>query len=169
MYVLHYIFRGSTFAMSSKLKRKLKCIGSKDEESSHLQINSAKSAKKVAKAKSPSSADEVNNSMGTRLAKCFYNQSCKALAKALLGKVLVRHCKDTGERLRGVIVETEAYLGGEDKGAHSYNGKRTKKTEAMFMEAGTCYVYNIYGTYCCMNISSEGMHLISILLNTTLT
>ncbi|XP_048757975.2 uncharacterized protein LOC125668186 isoform X2 [Ostrea edulis] len=92
----------------------------------------------------------------TRLAKSFYNKDCETLAKALLGKLLVRHCKDTGEKLSGLIVETEAYLGGEDKGAHSYNGKKTTRNEAMYMEPGTCYVYNIYGMYCCVNISSEG-------------
>ena len=55
-----------------------------------------------------------------------------------------------------MIVETEAYLGGEDKGAHSYNGKRTAKNEAMYMDPGTGYVYHIYGLYTCINISSEG-------------
>ena len=53
-------------------------------------------------------------------------------------------------------METEAYLGCEDKAAHSYNGKRTPKNEAMYMPPGTCYVYSIYGIHCCMNISSQG-------------
>ena len=84
----------------------------------------------------------------------FYDIPCEDLAKSLLGQKLV-HVVDK-KRLTGVIVETEAYLGPIDKGAHSYEGKRTAKNEAMFMPPGTAYVYNIYGMYCCMNISAKG-------------
>ncbi|TDH03095.1 hypothetical protein EPR50_G00159370 [Perca flavescens] len=90
-----------------------------------------------------------------KLAEDFFNQSCISLAKAFLGKVLVRRCAD-GTELRGRIVETEAYLGGEDKASHSAGGKRTERNTAMFMKPGTIYVYTIYGIYLCMNVSSEG-------------
>ncbi|KAI3359167.1 hypothetical protein L3Q82_002702 [Scortum barcoo] len=70
-------------------------------------------------------------------------------------QVLVRRCAD-GAELRGRIVETEAYLGGEDKASHSAGGKHTKRNTAMFMKPGTIYVYPIYGIYLCMNVSSEG-------------
>jgi len=53
-------------------------------------------------------------------------------------------------------VETEAYLGGEDSASHSAGGRRTERNAAMFMKPGTIYVYQIYGVYLCMNISSEG-------------
>lgn len=85
----------------------------------------------------------------------FFHQPCITLAKAFLGKVLVRRCAD-GTELRGRIVETEAYLGGEDKASHSAGGKRTERNTAMFMKPGTIYVYPIYGIYLCMNVSSEG-------------
>lgn len=84
----------------------------------------------------------------------FFDVSCDKLARSLLGKKVVSLVD--GKRVSGIIVETEAYLGPVDKAAHSYNGKRTAKNEAMFMAPGTAYVYNIYGTYCCLNISSQG-------------
>ncbi|CAG0880565.1 unnamed protein product [Darwinula stevensoni] len=89
----------------------------------------------------------------------FYNQACMDLAKALLGKVLVRKLGD--QVLKGKIVETECYLGGDDKASHSYNGKRTERNAPMFMKPGTSYVYRIYGMYNCFNISStenRGFH-----------
>ncbi|CAL8286395.1 unnamed protein product [Boreogadus saida] len=91
----------------------------------------------------------------SRLGENFFNQPCIALAKALLGKVLVRRCAD-GSELRGRVVETEAYLGGEDKASHSAGGKRTERNTAMFMKPGTIYVYSIYGMHLCMNVSSQG-------------
>ncbi|KAF4077801.1 hypothetical protein AMELA_G00212040 [Ameiurus melas] len=92
---------------------------------------------------------------GPRLRSAFFIQPCVDLAKALLGKVLVRRHSD-GTELRGRVVETEAYLGGEDKASHSAGGKRTERNAAMFMKPGTIYVYPIYGIYLCMNISSQG-------------
>ncbi|XP_054717128.1 uncharacterized protein LOC129226543 [Uloborus diversus] len=83
----------------------------------------------------------------------FFFQPCIVLAKALLGKILVRKLP-TGEILRGRIVETESYLGNDDKASHSYQGKETKRNEAMFLSPGTAYVYSIYGMYYCFNISS---------------
>lgn len=94
-----------------------------------------------------------------RLEFSFFDRPCKDLAAALLGQTVVAMVD--GQRVAGKIVETEAYLGLEDKAAHSYNGKRTSRNEAMFMAPGTAYVYNIYGMYCCLNISSQGMLKIS--------
>ena len=89
-----------------------------------------------------------------RLPRTFFDKPTLALAKALLGKKLVRI--HNGERLVCRIVETEGYLGVEDKACHSYGGKKTDRTSTLYMSSGTAYVYNIYGMYCCMNISSRG-------------
>nr|XP_020667654.1 DNA-3-methyladenine glycosylase isoform X1 [Pogona vitticeps] len=70
-------------------------------------------------------------------------------------EVLVRKLPG-GEVLRGRIVETEAYLGREDSASHSRGGRQTTRNAAMFMAPGTLYVYQIYGIYFCMNISSQG-------------
>lgn len=43
--------------------------------------------------------------------------------------------------VRGIITETEAYMGVEDKGSHTYMGRRTERTEPMFHIGGTSYVY----------------------------
>lgn len=68
----------------------------------------------------------------------------------------IKHGEGNGSRLLiGKIVECEAYPGGDDKASHSYQGKVTDRTVAMFMKPGTCYVYNIYGLYCCLNVSSS--------------
>ena len=91
---------------------------------------------------------------GERCGRDFFDRPCKDLAKALLGCVVVRVCG--GDECRGMVVETEAYLGGEDKAAHSYNGHRTKRNEAMYMDPGTAYVYSVYGMHCCLNVSSRG-------------
>ena len=73
------------------------------------------------------------------------------IAQDLLGKILVVPT-EAGERVSGVIVETEAYLGAEDKAAHSYNNRRTKRTETMFAVGGTVYIFFIYGMYFQFNI-----------------
>jgi DNA-3-methyladenine glycosylase len=97
----------------------------------------------------------ANKLIKNRLDFTFFDQYCLTLSEALLGKILVRRDDSTGTLIRCKIVEVEAYLGGTDKASHSYGYKRTEKNEAMYMPPGTCYVYNIYGIYCCMNISSK--------------
>ncbi|VEN33459.1 unnamed protein product [Callosobruchus maculatus] len=89
-----------------------------------------------------------------RLLKEDLDKECEDLAVYLLGKCLVRKLED-GTILKGRIVETEAYLGGNDKASHSYNNRRSAANEPMYMEAGTCYVYMTYGMFFCMNISSK--------------
>lgn len=66
------------------------------------------------------------------------------IARDLLGKLLVVP-NAANERVSGMIVETEAYLGAIDKAAHSYGNRRTKRTETMFAVGGTVYIFFIYG------------------------
>ncbi|KAM9305022.1 DNA-3-methyladenine glycosylase [Gastrophryne carolinensis] len=104
--------------------------------------------------KEPATSKYFQNKM-TRLTSDFYNKPCIDLAKSFLGQILVRKLAD-GSELRGRIVETESYLGGEDEASHSRGGKRTERNVAMYMAPGTIYVYQIYGMYYCMNVSSQG-------------
>jgi len=81
------------------------------------------------------------------LGKKFFNRPTVDLAKALLGKYL---CLGN---LKGMIVETEAYLYKDDPGCHASRGK-TVRNAPMFGPAGNTYVYLIYGMYHCINIVS---------------
>lgn len=80
----------------------------------------------------------------------FYKQDALTVARELIGKKLVREIGD--KKITSKIVETEAYLGPEDKASHAYNNKRTKRTETMFLEGEVVYVYMIYGMYYCLNV-----------------
>ncbi len=86
----------------------------------------------------------------SKLSREFYNRDSLVVAKELLGKVLVH--EHNGHRLAAKIVETEAYMGWEDKAAHSYGGRRTPRVEVMYGGPGYSYVYFIYGMYYCFNI-----------------
>ncbi|MEG0014528.1 MAG: DNA-3-methyladenine glycosylase [Cellulosilyticaceae bacterium] len=84
------------------------------------------------------------------LSRDFYLRDSLEVAKELLGKILVREEDGLVGKFR--IVETEAYRGIEDKGAHVYGNKRTERTRPMFEEGGITYIYLIYGMYNCLNI-----------------
>ena len=80
----------------------------------------------------------------------FYQKDAVQAAKNLLGKIIVR--KYEGKTIKVKIVDTEAYMGAQDKASHAYNNKKTKRTETMFAEGGLAYIYLIYGMYYCFNI-----------------
>jgi len=85
-----------------------------------------------------------------KLSKEFYMRDGRQVARDLLGKVVV---KRYGDRiLRGRIVEVEAYLGPEDRASHAWDGRRTKRTETMYLPGGHLYIYLVYGMYHCFNI-----------------
>lgn len=84
----------------------------------------------------------------------FYMRDANAVARDLLGKLLV-HQSPEG-LAAGMIVETEAYVGPEDDGAHSYGGRRTARTEIQFGPGGYAYVFGIYGMHNCFNAVCAG-------------
>lgn len=84
----------------------------------------------------------------------FYNRETILVAELLLGKRLVR-ILPSGKVLKGRIVEVEAYLGVEDPAAHTFEGRRTPRNEAMYLDAGHAYVYFIYGIHHCLNVVTQ--------------
>ena len=85
---------------------------------------------------------------GPVLRREFYNRPPVPVARDLLGKMLVHG------PTAGLIVETEAYLGGDDLAAHSSRGI-TDRTRVIFGPPGHAYVYFIYGMYECLNLVCE--------------
>lgn len=86
-----------------------------------------------------------------RLPRAFCQRDTTQVARALLGQLLVRQLPD-GTRLAGLIVETEAYLGPDDRAAHTYNHHRSPRNESMWQQAATAYVYFTYGMHHCVNV-----------------
>jgi DNA-3-methyladenine glycosylase len=83
----------------------------------------------------------------------FYQNDAVTAAKDLLGKIIVRNIN--GQKIMTKIVDTEAYMGAEDKASHAYNNKKTKRTKTMFGKGGLAYIYLIYGMYHCFNVVTE--------------
>ena len=80
----------------------------------------------------------------------FYHRPCLEVARDLVGKWLVRHLP-SGEILRLRISETEAYWGEADTACHAHKG-RTKRTEVLYADAGTIYIYLCYGVHWLLNV-----------------
>lgn len=79
----------------------------------------------------------------------FFHRPCVEVARDLVGKILVHETSDGTLWLR--ISETEAYCGKDDTACHAHKG-RTKRTEVMYMDAGTAYIYLCYGVHWMLNI-----------------
>ena len=84
-----------------------------------------------------------------RLEYSFFQRKCPEVARDLVGKVLVHNLDGEERRLR--ITETECYCGEEDTACHAHKG-RTKRTEVLYADAGTIYVYLCYGVHWLLNI-----------------
>ena len=79
----------------------------------------------------------------------FFHRPCLEVARDLVGKVLVHRIGEEVLRLR--ISETEAYCGEEDTACHAHKG-RTNRTEVLYADAGTVYIYLCYGVHWLLNI-----------------
>lgn len=87
-----------------------------------------------------------------RLLRDFYTRDTLTVLKECLGKLIVNNTD--GFLTVGRIVEAEAYLGHEDKAAHSYQGRHTPRTAIMFAEGGHSYVFVVH-THMQFNIVTE--------------
>ncbi len=86
-----------------------------------------------------------------KLDRVFYDRrNVKQIARDLLGKILVTQINDV--LTSGRIVETEAYNGVVDRASHAYGGRRTNRTEHIFGDPGTVYVYICYGMHHLFNV-----------------
>ncbi|HLA57456.1 MAG TPA: DNA-3-methyladenine glycosylase, partial [Puia sp.] len=81
----------------------------------------------------------------------FYDRkNVVQIAKELLGKILVTQFD--GIRTSGRIVETEAYNGVIDRASHAFGGRRTTRSEHIYGDPGTAYIYIIYGLHHLFNV-----------------
>ncbi|MCK4634793.1 MAG: DNA-3-methyladenine glycosylase [Candidatus Aenigmarchaeota archaeon] len=87
-----------------------------------------------------------------KLPRKFYSRRTDAVARDLLGSILVHQIGD--KKLSGKIVETEAYFGKNDPGSHACR-RMTPRNRIMFGKPGFAYVYFVYGNYYCLNFTTE--------------
>jgi DNA-3-methyladenine glycosylase len=83
----------------------------------------------------------------------FYARPTLTVARELLGQRLVRQLDE--QRLSGLIVETEAYIGPDDSASHAYHQRNSSRAGVMFGPPGRTYVYFIYGMHFMLNIVTE--------------
>jgi len=86
-----------------------------------------------------------------KLIQSYYcNTDTIQLSKNILGKKLVTNINN--KITSGLIVETESYLGINDKASHAYRGNRTSRTKVIFKQGGVAYIYLCYGLHYLFNI-----------------
>lgn len=86
------------------------------------------------------------------LGRDFYARPTNAVARALLGQLVVSHAPEG--LTAGTIVETEAYLGPDDPASHAAR-LRNGRVEAMWGEPGIAYVYRSYGVHAMLNVVAK--------------
>ena len=87
-----------------------------------------------------------------RFAREFFARDTLTVARDLLGARLVRLLD--GQRLGGIVVECEAYIGQDDTACHASRG-RTRRNEVMFGPPGHAYIYFTYGLHWMLNVVTE--------------
>ncbi len=89
--------------------------------------------------------------MKIKLPRSFYTrEDVVTVSRELLGKRLFTRIN--GVLTGGIITETEAYRGPEDRASHAFGGRRTQRTEIMYASGGTAYVYLCYGIHHLFNV-----------------
>lgn len=88
-----------------------------------------------------------------KLTRKFYTRATLNVANALLGKYIIR--KIGKKKLIGKIIETEAYIGPQDRASHAFGGKITPRNKAEYLIGGHIYIYLVYGMYWQMNVSTS--------------
>jgi DNA-3-methyladenine glycosylase len=100
--------------------------------------------------------------LGAPLLARFYDRPTELVSRELLGAVL--ECTTREGVTRGIIVETEAYLGPDDPACHAAAGL-TARTLHLFGPPGISYIYLIYGMYWCVNaVTRERGHGAAVLV-----
>lgn len=91
------------------------------------------------------------------LNKEFFKRDTLRVAKDLLGKIIVKN--DNGIIYKAKIVETEAYLGVDDRAAHTFGDRKTERNKIMYEDAGTVYVYQTYGIHFMLNFVTQDKNI----------
>lgn len=87
----------------------------------------------------------------SKLNASFYRRDTVThIARELLGKVICTRVDD--QLTSGIITETEAYRGRNDRACHANEGCRTERTETMYRSGGVAYVYLCYGIHHLFNV-----------------
>jgi DNA-3-methyladenine glycosylase len=86
----------------------------------------------------------------------YHRDDVVNIARELLGKVI--QTRIDGIRCSGIITETEAYAGTEDKASHAHGGRRTARNEAMYGQGGQAYVYLCYGIHRLFNVVTNTLN-----------
>jgi DNA-3-methyladenine glycosylase len=88
-----------------------------------------------------------------KLKRSFYERDTLTVVRELLSCVLTHITSD--DTIKGRIVEAEAYIGPEDKGAHSYKGRRSPRMDPLYKTGGFAYIYQLYGYNYCINVVTQ--------------
>ena len=93
----------------------------------------------------------------------FQSKDVLKLAQNILGMAI---CTNFNRKFTsGIIVETEAYKGINDKASHAYGKKKTTKNNSMYLNGGTVYIYKCYGIHNLFNIRSLSLYYKSLQLH----
>lgn len=100
----------------------------------------------------------IQMNIAKKLDSSFYGGSdVVGIALSLIGKQVVTHF--SGQLTAGIITETEAYAGVNDKASHAYGGRNTQRTGIMYGPPGHAYIYLCYGIHSLFNVvtNAEGI------------